>query len=54
MLVDVIIGIVTALLGGFVTIWALYSQLRPWLEAPKYRVLEWEERFSETEQKPKE
>lgn len=45
MAVNLIVLAVTALMAGFVLVWLCCPRLRPWIEAPKYRVLTWEERF---------
>jgi hypothetical protein len=47
MAINVIVVAVTLLMGGFVLVWGLFPRVRPWMEAPKYRVLEWERRFPE-------
>jgi len=31
---------------GFLAVWLGYPRLRPWIEAPKYRVLEWDRRLA--------
>jgi hypothetical protein len=43
--VNVIVASATLLVGGFLAIWLAFPRLRPWFEAPKYRVLEWDRRF---------
>jgi hypothetical protein len=43
--VNVIVVAVTLLVGGFLAIWLAFPRLRPWFEAPKYRVLEWDRRY---------
>jgi hypothetical protein len=43
--VNLIMVAVTLLMVGFLAVWLFYPQLRPWIEAPKYRVLEWEQRW---------
>ena len=45
MTVNLIMVAVTLLMVGFLAVWLFYPQLRPWIEAPKYRVLEWEQRW---------
>jgi hypothetical protein len=45
MAINVIVAGVTLLVAGFVGVWYLCPRLRPWFEAPKYRVLEWDRRF---------
>ncbi len=44
---NLIVLAITLLMGGFVLVWVCFPRLRPWFEAPKYRVLTWEERFPE-------
>jgi hypothetical protein len=43
--INLIVSAVTLLMAGFLLAWCLFPRLRPWIEAPKYRVLTWEERF---------
>jgi hypothetical protein len=43
--VNLIVIAVTLLVGGFLVIWLAFPRLRPWFEAPKYRILEWERRY---------
>jgi hypothetical protein len=45
MAINLIVLAVTLLTAGFLLVWALCPSLRPWMEAPKYRVLDWERRF---------
>jgi hypothetical protein len=45
MAINLIVGGVTLLMAGFAAVWYFCPRLRPWFEAPKYRVLEWERRF---------
>jgi hypothetical protein len=45
--VNLIVAAVTLLMGGFVVAWLLFPRLRPWLERPKYRLLEQEKGFPE-------
>ena len=45
MAINVIVAAVTALMAGFFGVWLFFPRLRPWMEAPKYRVLEWERRL---------
>jgi hypothetical protein len=49
--VNVIVASATLLVGGFVAIWLAFPHLRPWFEAPKYRILEWDRRFPTAERK---
>jgi hypothetical protein len=43
--VNLIVLAVTLLMAGFLAVWLGYPRLRPWIEAPKYRVLEWDRRW---------
>jgi hypothetical protein len=43
--VNLIMVAITLLMVGFLVIWLAYPRLRPWIEAPKYRVLEWDRRW---------
>jgi hypothetical protein len=45
--VNLIVVAITLLLAGFLVVWACVPQLRGWIEAPKYRVLRWAERYPE-------
>jgi hypothetical protein len=45
--VNVIVITVTLLLACFLAAWACVPRLRRWIEAPKYRVLRWRERYPE-------
>lgn len=49
MTVNLIVVAVTLLMLGFLAVWLAYPRLRPWIEAPKYRVLEWEQRWPAAE-----
>ncbi len=42
MTVNLIMLAVTLVMAGFLAVWLCYPRLRPWIEAPKYRVLEWD------------
>lgn len=42
MALTLILAAITLLMLGFLTVWCFFPQLRPWFEAPKYRVLQWE------------
>lgn len=44
---NLIVVAITLLMAGFVLVWVCFPRLRPWIEAPKYRILTWEERFPE-------
>jgi hypothetical protein len=48
--VNLIVLAVTLMLTGFVVLWACVPGLRRWIEAPKYRVLQWQERYPEAMQ----
>jgi hypothetical protein len=43
--VNLIVLAVTAMMAGFLVVWLCFPRLRPWFEAPKYRVLDWERRW---------
>ena len=45
MTVNLIVLAVTLLMGGFLGVWVAFPRLRPWIEAPKYRVLQWDRRW---------
>ena len=47
MVVNLIILAVTLLMAAFLLVWVCFPGFRPWIEAPKYRVLTWEKRFPE-------
>jgi hypothetical protein len=44
MAIDLIVLAVSALMAGFFGVWLFFPRLRPWMEAPKYRVLRWPNR----------
>jgi hypothetical protein len=46
MAVNLIVLAVTLLMAALLLVWVCSPRLRRWIEAPKYRVLTWEERFS--------
>jgi hypothetical protein len=52
--INLIVLAVTLLMGGFLFVWLCYPRLRPWIEAPKYRVLEWDRRWPTAERAPNE
>jgi hypothetical protein len=52
--VNLIVLAVTLLMAGFLALWVCHPRLRPWIEAPKYRVLEWERRWPAAERKANE
>lgn len=43
MAINVIVVAVTLLMGGFVGVWLLCPRYRPWIEAPKWQPLDWDE-----------
>jgi hypothetical protein len=45
--VNLIVVAITLLMACFLVVWACVPRLRRWIEAPKYRVLEWPERYAE-------
>jgi hypothetical protein len=45
--VNLIVLAITLMLVGFLVVWACVPRLRRWIEAPKYRVLRWPERYPE-------
>jgi hypothetical protein len=45
--VNLIVFAVTLLVAGFLLAWVCFPRLRRWIEAPKYRVLQWPNRFPE-------
>ena len=45
MAVNLIVLAVTLLMAGFLFVWVCFPRLRRWIEAPKYRVLEWPNRY---------
>jgi hypothetical protein len=45
--VNLIVLAVTLLLVGFLIAWVCFPRLRRWIEAPKYRVLQWPNRYPE-------
>lgn len=40
--INLIVFAVSLLMAGFILVWLLCPQLRPWMEAPKYRILKWD------------
>jgi hypothetical protein len=44
---NLIVLAITLLMAGFLLVWACFPRLRPWFEAPKYRILTWKERYPE-------
>ena len=55
-MIDIIVGIITAIAFGCLLYWAFRPSVRKWFEFPKYKMLEDERRFSEadTERDPRE
>jgi hypothetical protein len=43
--VNLIVLAVTLLVAGFLLVWLCFPRLRRWIEAPKYRVLQWPNRY---------
>ncbi len=43
MVINVIVVAVTLLMGGFVGVWLVCPRCRPWIEAPKWQPLAWDE-----------
>ena len=43
MTINVIVAAVTVLLGGFVVVWLAFPRCRPWIEAPKWQPLAWDQ-----------
>jgi len=41
---NLIVIAVTLLMAGFILVWWWRPGLRGWMEAPKYRILEWEKK----------
>ena len=44
MAIDLIVAAVSVLMAGFFAVWIFFPRLRPWIEAPKYRVLQQQNR----------
>ena len=45
--VNLIVLAVTLLVAGFLFVWVCFPRLRRWIEAPKYRVLQWPNRYGD-------
>ena len=45
MTVNLIVLAVTLLMAGFLFVWLAFPRMRASIEAPKYRVLEWDRRW---------
>jgi hypothetical protein len=50
-MMNLIVGIISALAIGFVSLWIFRPSFRKWVERPKYTVLQNDQRFREIEQK---
>jgi hypothetical protein len=49
MAVNLIVLAITLMMFAFLIAWVLFPRIRPQIEAPKYRVLTWQNRFPEAE-----
>jgi hypothetical protein len=49
-MIDIIVGVITAIAFGCLFYWAFRPSVRKWFEFPKYKMLEDERRFSEADQ----
>jgi len=47
--VNLIVLAATLLVLGFLAVWTAHPNLRPWFEAPKYQVLQWDRRWPAAE-----
>lgn len=47
-MINYIVGIVTAIAAAFLLIWIFRPSFRKWVEQPKYRMLEQDERLRDT------
>ena len=45
-MIDIIVGVITAIALGCLLYWAFRPSVRQWFEFPKYKMLEDERRFS--------
>ena len=45
-MINVIVGIITAIAVGFLLVWIWRPSFRKWIEMPKYKMLREEKRFS--------
>lgn len=50
-MINIIVGIITAIAAGFLLLWILRPSFRKWVEQPKYTMLENDKRFREAEEK---
>jgi hypothetical protein len=41
--VNLIVAAITLLMAGFVLLWLVRPRWRPWIEAPRYQPLRWDE-----------
>jgi hypothetical protein len=48
--VNLIVLAVTLLVAAFLCVWVCFPSLRRWIEAPKYRVLQWPNRYFDAAQ----
>ena len=48
-MIDIIVGVISAIAFGTLIFWAIRPVARKWFEFPKYKMLEDEKRFSELE-----
>jgi hypothetical protein len=46
-MIDIIVGVITAIAFGCLLYWAFRPSVRRWFEFPKYKMLEDERRFSQ-------
>jgi hypothetical protein len=46
-MINIIVGVITAITFGILILWALKPAAREWFEFPKYKMLEDERRFAE-------
>jgi hypothetical protein len=49
-MIDIIVGVITAIAFGCLLYWAFHPSVRKWFEFPKYKMLEDERRFAEADQ----
>jgi hypothetical protein len=49
-MINIIVGVITAIAAGFLLFWAFRPSFRKWVELPKYKMLKEERRFSEDQQ----
>ena len=52
MVINVIVVAVTLLMAGFVGVWLAFPRCRPWIEAPKWQPLAWDEPVSSSRPAP--